>query len=64
MLAHLKRQRLAILQTWTSESGNSHLWQVVDIEIYGHVGLDLIIGVDCSVFLILSLIIHHLVRHS
>ena len=26
--------------------------QVVDIEIYGHVGLDLFIGVDCSVFLI------------
>ena len=55
---------MAILQTWTSESGKSHLWRVVDIEIYGHVGLDLFIGVDCSVFLILSLIIHHLVRHS
>ena len=38
------------------------LWRVVDIEIYGHVGLDLFIGVDCSVFLILSLIIHHLLK--
>ena len=40
------------LQTWTSESGYSHLWRVVDIEMYGHVGLSLFIGVDCSVFLI------------
>ena len=41
-----------IVQTWTSESGNSHLWRVVNIEMYGHFGLDLFIGVDCSVFLI------------